>query len=113
MRHATLLPLVLLPLFVVGCATLGVGSASAGQDIDYYLKTHEVPERIATAMRERRIVKGMSKTQVRLVIAEVTGSDEPSSSGEQGDVWQFENDGEILQIAFDENDRVTNVHRIG
>jgi hypothetical protein len=70
---------VLTPLLLTGCVAAGAaaggaaGAAAASsdedrEDLEYWLKTNDHTTRIGDAMRKEKIVEGMSKTHVKLVM---------------------------------------------
>jgi hypothetical protein len=71
--------LLVSPLLLTGCIAAGAaaggaaGAAAASgdedrKDLEYWLKTNDHTTRIGTAMRKEKIIEGMSKTHVKLVM---------------------------------------------
>lgn len=70
----SLFPLLLFALVSTGCVAAGAAAGSeiasneAREDLEYWLKTNDTTTRIGRAMKEERLVKGMTPTQVKLVM---------------------------------------------
>lgn len=123
-----LFPLLLFALASTGCVAAGAaagaaaGSKIAGnearQDLEYWLKTNDTTTRVGRAMKEERLVKGMTPTQVKLVMptktefsalpdsrdttgAGMTWTYMPSMSGNRG-----------YEIVFDAEPVVRKVNRV-
>lgn len=71
--------LLVSPLLLTGCVAAGAaaggaaGAAAASgdedrKDLEYWLKTNDHTTRIGTATRKEKIIEGMSKTHVKLVM---------------------------------------------
>jgi hypothetical protein len=87
-----------LPFLLTGCLSAMMGGAGAlaesGEDVEYYLKTHEVEPEVREAMLGRELTQGMTPTEVRLVMGDRTDYNARPDSVEEtdgGERWLYEN----------------------
>jgi len=86
---------------------------ATGDFVRYYVITEKPPERIAEAMQDREVVKGMTPVQVRLTVGAKEDYDVTPSKRidrEDGYTWEFQHRDvgrKQLIVEFDGNDTVT------
>jgi hypothetical protein len=106
---------LLFGLVSVGCVAAGaaaVGAAAASEDEDmqqikYHINTASPPDSVARAMMNKRIVEGMSKEEVRLVMNAKRGYEaEPEARKEVDGGRQWRYWGTALYTVTFEGDKV-------
>lgn len=90
--------LLFTPILFTGCLAAAVGAAGSNaekdEDVDYYLKTHDVEPPVRRAMKERKLTESMTPPQVRLTMGAKTDYGASPDQVEQtdgGEVWVYEN----------------------
>lgn len=84
-RYASLVLAVVSPFLFTGCLAIAAGAvagAAASSDdaedqLEYYIQTEDVSPGTAQAMTEGRIAKGMTQTEVELVMADAHNESSP------------------------------------
>lgn len=119
--------LLLVSTVTAGCVAAGAAAGGAAgaslasnedrEDLDYWLKTNDTTTRIGQAMKEERLVTGMSPTQVKLVMGAKGRFDSlPTTRDTSGAemVWDYRPNLSRLEgyrITFDKNRKVSRVER--
>ena len=122
-------PLLLIPL-LTGCVAAGAaaggaaGAAAASgdddrEDLEYWLKTNDHTTRIGDAMRREKIIEGMSKTHVKLVMGSKgrydTLPNSIDSTGQERTQWTYVPNLDTYptyKIAFSSDELVSQIERV-
>jgi hypothetical protein len=110
--------LALAPVLLTGCVA-ALADDEDVRDVEYWLKTNDATTRIGTAMQNREIIEGMTKTHVKLVMPTKSSYDALPTSREKtedgNDLWIYVpnlNNYSTYRITFGEDGKVSSVETV-